>query len=429
MAKFLDQDGTSYLVQSLISKTKTLNGQNIWNLDPNTQLHMPGNLNTSQLAIFPLPTAIIPYQESQNAQFEQRIVSWANSESMFQIDTPMGYPNTNLGSLQWLIVNYLTNSSANTYSPNMVMFGFRVMEVGTYLTGNISNFINKYLLVDKIFAVGINIVLSGRISDIATSSSTSSTETASGRFYITLNISRPTGGSGTSSVCTSAEWNFVKDKEVIDPIVYNLTTLINTFNTSATSSTYLNFANKMATRTVFNNQNDFDWTTQAISNTKWETLKNCVETGNPLRITGYIGQNIGPRFDPYIGTPAATSSDLMSTPQYMYLDFVGGMYQQTDDEEIDLSSTGLMIPSGYEATTSNEFLILYFSYPAQIGITYTAGSQTRPHLPSNITGRTSGLGTLFLQRCAVHIPDGSPVASVFPPKATYVCAWIPPVTN
>lgn len=425
MAKFLDQDGTSYLVQSLISKTKTLNGQNIWNLDPNTQLHNPGNLNTSQLAIFPLQSAVIPFKESQNAQFEQRIVSWANSASMFQIDTPTGYSNTNLGSLQWLIMNYLACTSVNIYSPNFVMFGFRVMEMGVYLTGSVSSFIYKYLLIDKIFNIGVNIVLSGRISDLATSTSTTSTETTNGRFYITLTVV----GSGSSASCQGAQWRYVQDKEVVDPVVYNLTTLINTFNTSNTSSTYLNFANKMATRTVFNNQNDFDWTTQTISNTKWETLKNCVETGNPLRITGYINQNIGPKFDPWIGTPATQSSALMSSPQYMYLDLVGGMYQQTDDEEIDLSDLGLIIPSGYEVTSTNEFLILYFAYPSQIGLTYTKGSQTRPQLPSSIGDRTSGLGTLFIQRCAVHIPSGSPAAGVFDPKATYVCAWIPPVTN
>lgn len=423
MAKFLDQDGTSYLVQSLISKTKTLNGQNIWNLDPNTQLHRPGNLNTSQLAIFPLTAAILPYQENQYAQIESRFVAWANSESMFQIDTPTTFPNTNLGSLRWLIMNYLDMTSSATYSPNYVMFAFKLNEMGAYLTGSVSSFIFKYLLVDKIFTSGANIVLSGRVSDLAASPNNIDTELSNGRFYVSL----ATSGSGDSYTCTGATWQYVKDKEVVDPVVYNLTTLINTFNTSTTSSIYLDFANKMATRTVFNNQNDFDWTTQAISNTKWETLKNCVETGNPLRITGYISQNIGPRIDPYIGTSTATSSDLMSTPQYMYLDFVGGMYQQTDDEEIDLSSTGLMIPPGYEVTSSNEFLILYFAYPSQIGITYMTGSQTRPQLPSNIGDRTSGLGTLFLQRCAVHIPDNSPAGSVFTPKATYVCAWIPPV--
>ena len=207
MAKFLDQDGTSYLVQSLISKTKTLNGQNIWNLDPNTQLHRPGNLNTSQLAIFPLTTAILPYRENQYEQIESRFVAWANSESMFQIDTPTIFPNTNLGSLRWLIMNYLAMTSSATYSPNYVMFAFQLIEMGAYLTGSASSFIYKYLLVDKIFTSGANIVLSGRVSDLAASPNDIDTELSNGRFYVSL----ATSGSGDSYTCTGATWQYVKD--------------------------------------------------------------------------------------------------------------------------------------------------------------------------------------------------------------------------
>lgn len=427
MAKFLDQDGTSYLVQSLISKTKTLNGQNIWNLDPNTQLLRPGNLNTSQLAIFPLGSTL-PYMESMYEAIESKFVAWANSASMFQIDTPASFSNTNLGSLLWLFTNYLRGDASGKYSPNHVMFAFQLIELGVHLTGNKGEFIYTYLLVDKIFQSDGNIVLSGRISDLATnpsSTSTALTNPTNGRFYVYLAID----SSGDSYTCTGATWQYVKDKEVVDPVVYNLATLINYFNTQTLPTTYLDFSNPRATRTVFNNQNDFDWTTQTISNAKWETLKNCVETGNPLRITGYIQQNIGPRFDPYIGTPVNKTSPAMSSLQYMYLDFVGGMYQKTDDEEIDLSDLHVVIPAGYEVTSSNEFLILYFAYPAQIGVQYAAGSQTSPQLPSSIGDGTSGLGTLFIQRCAVHIPEGSTVSSVFTPKATYVCAWIPPVIN
>ena len=130
----MDQDGTSYLVQSIVSKTKTLNGQNIWNLNPDSQLH--GNLNTSQLHISSY------FKGYTFDQLGTRFESWITEPSEFQFST--GGNEFNIFALYWL-ANTRANNGSTAYDPNNVIFGIEYKG---------SNNSPAYILFHEIAATG-----------------------------------------------------------------------------------------------------------------------------------------------------------------------------------------------------------------------------------------------------------------------------------